>query len=96
MTELIDDGKLSKGDAKRVLIHSVCADDVMCGLGPQANSTPMSVSSDNSAHWGGTERRYGLMTTSMTWVRDPRSTFKLPTFDKPDPTELAANLPSHA
>jgi hypothetical protein len=28
------------------------------------------------------------MTTSMTWVRDPRSTFKLPTFDKPDQTEL--------
>jgi NTE family protein len=33
VTKLIDDGKLSKGDAKRVLIHSVCADDVMRGLG---------------------------------------------------------------
>ena len=26
-------GKLSQSDAKRVLIHSVCADDAMCGLG---------------------------------------------------------------
>ena len=33
VTKLIDDGKLSQGDAKRVLIHSVCADDVMRGLG---------------------------------------------------------------
>jgi NTE family protein len=33
VTKLIDDGKLNKGDAKRVLIHSVCADDVMRGLG---------------------------------------------------------------
>jgi NTE family protein len=31
ITKLIDDGKL--GDAKRLLIHSVCADDVMRGLG---------------------------------------------------------------
>jgi NTE family protein len=31
ITMLIDDGKLS--DAKRLLIHSVCADDVMRGLG---------------------------------------------------------------
>jgi hypothetical protein len=36
------------------------------------------------------------MITSMIWVRVPQSTFKLPTFDKPDLTELAANLPSHA
>jgi hypothetical protein len=35
------------------------------------------------------------MTTSI-WVSDPRSIFELPTFDKPDPTEFAANLPSHA
>ena len=28
VTKLIDDGKLSQGDAKRMLIHSVCADDV--------------------------------------------------------------------
>jgi NTE family protein len=34
VTKLIDDGKLSPGDAKRVLIHAVCADDVMRGLGP--------------------------------------------------------------
>ena len=33
VTKLIDDGKLSQSDAKRVFIHSVCADDVMCGLG---------------------------------------------------------------
>jgi NTE family protein len=33
VTKLLDDGKLSQGDAKRVLIHSVCADDVMRGLG---------------------------------------------------------------
>jgi NTE family protein len=33
VTKLIDDGKLSQGDAKRVFIHSVCADDVMCELG---------------------------------------------------------------
>jgi NTE family protein len=33
VTKLIDDGKLSPGDAKRVLIHAVCADDVMRGLG---------------------------------------------------------------
>jgi NTE family protein len=33
VTKLIDDGKLSQGEAKRVLIHSVCADDVMRGLG---------------------------------------------------------------
>jgi NTE family protein len=33
VTKLIDDGKLSPDDAKRVLIHSVCADDVMRGLG---------------------------------------------------------------
>jgi len=33
VTKLIDDGKLSQQDAKRVLIHSVCAEDVMCGLG---------------------------------------------------------------
>jgi NTE family protein len=33
VTKLIDDGKLSQSDAKRVLIHSVCADDVMRGLG---------------------------------------------------------------
>jgi NTE family protein len=31
ITKLIDDGEL--GDAKRLLIHSVCADDVMRGLG---------------------------------------------------------------
>jgi NTE family protein len=33
VTKLIDDRKLSRGDAKRVLIHSVCADEVMRGLG---------------------------------------------------------------
>ena len=33
VTKLIDDGKLSKGDAKRVLVHSVCADDVMRDFG---------------------------------------------------------------
>jgi NTE family protein len=33
VTKLIDDGKLSQSDVKRVLIHSVCADDVMRGLG---------------------------------------------------------------
>jgi NTE family protein len=33
VTKLIDDGKLSQGDAKRMLVHSVCADDVMRGLG---------------------------------------------------------------
>jgi NTE family protein len=33
VTKLIDDGKLNQGDAKRVFIHSVCADDVMRGLG---------------------------------------------------------------
>ncbi len=33
VTKLIDDGKLSQGDAKRVLIHSVCADDVMREFG---------------------------------------------------------------
>jgi len=33
VTKLIDDGKLSQADAKRVLIHSVCADDVMRGFG---------------------------------------------------------------
>ncbi len=33
VTKLIDDGKLGQGDAKRMLIHSVCADDVMRGLG---------------------------------------------------------------
>jgi NTE family protein len=33
VTKLIDEGKLSQRDAKRVLIHSVCADDVMRGLG---------------------------------------------------------------
>ena len=36
------------------------------------------------------------MITSMTWVRDPRSTFELPIFDKPDLSELAVNLPNHA
>ena len=33
VTKLIDDEKLSQVDAKRVLIHSVCADDVMRGFG---------------------------------------------------------------
>jgi NTE family protein len=33
VTKLIDDGKLSQDDAKRVLIHSVCADDIMRGFG---------------------------------------------------------------
>ena len=33
VTKLIDDEKLSQGDAKRVLIHSVGADDVMRGFG---------------------------------------------------------------
>jgi len=33
VTKLIDDGKLSRENAKRVLIHSVCADEVMRGLG---------------------------------------------------------------
>jgi NTE family protein len=33
VTKLIDDGKLGKNDAKRMLIHSVCADDVMRGFG---------------------------------------------------------------
>ncbi len=33
VTKLIDDGKLGQGDAKRMLIHAVCADDVMRGLG---------------------------------------------------------------
>jgi NTE family protein len=33
VTKLIDDGKLGKGDAKRMLIHSICADDVMRCLG---------------------------------------------------------------
>ena len=29
VTELIDNGKLRQGEAKRMLIHSICADDVM-------------------------------------------------------------------
>jgi NTE family protein len=33
VTKLIDDGRLSRDNAKRVLIHSVCADEVMRGLG---------------------------------------------------------------
>jgi NTE family protein len=33
VTKLIDDGKLDPSDAKRMLIHSVCADDVMRSLG---------------------------------------------------------------
>jgi NTE family protein len=33
VTKLIDDGKLGQGDAKRMLIHSVCANDVMRALG---------------------------------------------------------------
>jgi NTE family protein len=33
VTKLIDDGKLSRDNARRVLIHSVCADEVMRGLG---------------------------------------------------------------
>src|SRR6516164_7252722 len=52
------------------------------GLGPRASSTPMWGSSGNFVHWGGSERRHGSMTTSMTWVRGPRSTFKLPIFEE--------------
>jgi NTE family protein len=33
VTKLIDDGKFGQGDTKRMFIHSVCANDVMCGLG---------------------------------------------------------------
>jgi NTE family protein len=33
VTKLIDDGKLNQNDAKRLLIHSITADDVMRGLG---------------------------------------------------------------
>jgi NTE family protein len=33
VTKLIDEGKLNQNDAKRLLIHSISADDVMCGLG---------------------------------------------------------------
>src|SRR5215468_5787586 len=60
-------------------------------LGPRANLTRIAVSSGNSARWGGSEHMNGLMTTSMTWVRDPRSTFRLPIFDKGDPALLCAS-----
>ncbi len=33
VTKLIDDGKLEQGEVKRMLIHSIRADDVMRGLG---------------------------------------------------------------
>ena len=33
VTKLIDDGKFGQGDTKRMFIHSICANDVMCGLG---------------------------------------------------------------
>jgi NTE family protein len=33
VTKLIDDGKLGQGDAKRMLIHAICAGDVMRCLG---------------------------------------------------------------
>jgi NTE family protein len=40
VTKLIDDGKLGKDAAKRMLIHSVCADDVLCGLGAASKLNP--------------------------------------------------------
>jgi NTE family protein len=33
VTKLIDDDKLDQGEAKRMLIHAIAADDVMHGLG---------------------------------------------------------------
>jgi NTE family protein len=40
VTQLIDDGKLCQSKAKRMLIHSISADDVMCelGLGSRLNA----------------------------------------------------------
>ena len=59
VTKLIDDGKLSQGDAKRMLIHSVCADDVMRGLGATSKLTLIAGSLGNSARWGGSQRKRG-------------------------------------
>jgi NTE family protein len=33
VTKLIDDGKVNDTSLKRILIHAIEADDVMCGLG---------------------------------------------------------------
>jgi NTE family protein len=49
VTKLIDDGKFN-GDAKRMLIHSVCADDVMRGLG--AAPSPRLRDRDAPPAWG--------------------------------------------
>jgi NTE family protein len=40
VTKLIDDGKLGPDDAKRMLIHSICADDIMRGLGAASKLNP--------------------------------------------------------
>ena len=40
VTKLIDDGKLNHNDAKRLLIHSITADDVMRGLGAASKLNP--------------------------------------------------------
>ena len=40
VTKLIDDGKLNQNDAKRLLIHSITADDVMRGLGAASKLNP--------------------------------------------------------
>src|SRR5262249_5380884 len=64
---VIDFDRLRQGSAVKLFLSAtnvrtgkvkVFTDKEIVGLGPQANSTPMSDSSGNSAHWGGSERRH--------------------------------------
>ena len=59
VTKLIDDGKLSQSDASACSFIQFAPTMSCVASGQRANSTRISVSSGNSAHWGGSERRHG-------------------------------------
>src|SRR6266516_304368 len=45
----------------------------------------MANSSGSSTHWGESEHKHGLIAISTTWERVPRSTFRLPIFERREP-----------
>src|SRR6266496_2531967 len=51
-------------------------------LGWRVSSTPMASSSGSCKHWGESEHKHGSIGISTTWVRVPRSTFRLPIFER--------------
>src|SRR5438067_13197178 len=45
----------------------------------------MANSTGSCTHWGESEHKHGLIAISTTWERVPRSTFRLPIFERREP-----------